>query len=138
MELDYEYRLGGRSRSSWLAAIALVGLIVFTAENQSSSIFITTVGLCAILIIWLLTRNEIAGIRVDHQYLTLAAWRDPKAVPLSDIAYLRMADWTDDSALTLVYKNGDEEEIPSGDLPSIQLLSEILADRGVLIKDPAA
>lgn len=133
---DFEYRLGGRNRTTWLASIALAALIGFIYQNQTPTIFITTVGLAAILILWLLTRNEVAGIRVDHQSIVLAAWRDPKPVPFSEIDHLRMSHWTDDCGLTLVYKNGDEEDIPSGDLPSIQLLSEVLADRGIAIKDP--
>lgn len=136
MEEVYEYRLGVRHRISWFAALGIAMLIGYATQGQSPLILGAVWGLTAVMIIWFLSRIPVAGVRVDERYVTLAAWRDPKMVPISDIAHFRMTHWTDDSDLILVYKNGAEEFVSSGDLPSVQLFSEVMADRGVAIKDP--
>ena len=134
----YEYRMGGRSRTSWLAAIAVAALISMSVEYQTPATYGAIWGLAIVMIAWLLIRSPMAGIQIDDQYLTVSAWHKPRQIPLSEIAHLRMSHWTDDCGVTIVYHDGSEEEVPSGDLPSIQRLSEEMADRGIEIKDPIA
>lgn len=138
MDEVYEYRMGGRSRTSWLAAIAIAALISFSAQNQSPLIFGTIWGLAIVMIAWLLTRKPMAGIQIDQIFLTLSAWHNPRQIPLTDIAHLRMNNWSDDHGVSIVYHDGTEEVVPSGDLPPIQRLSEEMADRGIEIRDPAS
>lgn len=127
MENVYEYRMGIGHRLTWLAAIAVAALLAFAMDNQDPLILGTVWGLCAAIIIWFLSRSLVAGIRVDDRYFTLTAWRDPKPVPLEDIDYLCMTHWTENSDVMLVYADGTEQHIPAGDLPDIQLSSEVMA-----------
>lgn len=136
MEEVYEYRLGVRRHISWFAALGIAMLIGYATQGQTPMVLGAVWGLTAVMIIWFLSRLPVAGVRVDDRFVTLSAWRDPKMVPISDIAHFRMTHWTDDSDLILVYKNGAEEFVSAGDLPSVQLFSEVMADRGVAIKDP--
>jgi len=136
MEEVFEYRLGLRRRTTWLVMIGIAALIGYALQDQTPLVMGLIWGLTAVMTVWFLSRNPVAGVRVDEKYLTLAAWRDPKMVLLTDIAHLRMTHWTDDSDLILVYKDGVEEFISGGDLPSIQRFSEVMADKGAAIKDP--
>ncbi len=136
MDEIYEYRLGFGRRLEWLAAIAAAALLSFAIDNQSPLILGAVWGLCASMIVWFLSQNKVAGIRVDETHLTLAAWRDPKEVPLANIDHFRMTHWTDDSDVVLVYRDGTEEELSASDLPGIQEFSEVMADRGIPVKDP--
>lgn len=136
MEDVYEYKLGVRGSAPWLSAIAISLLLGLALQDQTPKVLGAIWGLVTFMIIWFLSRHQVAGVRVDRRHLTLAAWRDPIHIPLVEIDHIRMTDWTDDSDLIVVRTTGHQDYVPSGDLPSIQLFSEVMAERGISIKDP--
>ena len=83
-----------------------------------------------------LIKAPTAGIRVDAETLTLAAWRKPREVPLQDIDRLEVLHWTDESDVKLVYKDGKEEIIPFGDLPDMNTFTTVMMDFGVRLREP--
>jgi hypothetical protein len=136
MNEPYEYRLAGRRRNVWLAAAMIVFLIGITSRYQSPQILGVIWCLAAVMLGWMMMGNPIAGMRVDDHTLTLSAWRKPREIPLSDIDHIRVKHWTEESDVFIVYRDGTEEEISCGDLPRIPILEEVMAERGIIVRDP--
>ena len=133
----YEYRRSARRPAVWLAA-AFVAFLVGKALVEPTPVVVTLLwGGAGAMLGWMLLANPIAGIRVDDDHLTLSAWRRPRQIPLADIDYLRMTHWTDDSHVTIVYKDGREEGTFAGDMPPASTLAHVMAERGIPVLDPA-
>ncbi len=131
----YEYRKQRGRGVIWLSAITVVfllGAILIFGATQ----FITVAAILgAVMLLWMAMPAPAAGIRVDDEYLTLSAWRKPRQIRLNDIAYLRATDQSPDSDVTVVYKDGREEGTFKGDMPDFDTLAEVMAARGVPVRD---
>jgi hypothetical protein len=131
----YEYRRAPNKGPIWLAFIGvvmlLVGVIYFEATQLQALVWV----MGALLVSWMLLPQPISGIRIDKDHLTLAAWRKPRAIPLDDIAHLRVNEAGLNTEVAIVYRNGDVEDIFSGDLPDIDTLIAVLAERGIPVRD---
>lgn len=131
----YEYR---RAPNQWvirifaIATLFLTTVIVMTgAEHLMTLVW----GLSAATFCWMMLPKPISGIMVDEDYLVLGAWRRPRRIRLDDIAYLRVTELSAECTVTIVYKDGREEGTFAGDLPDIDELSEVMAERGVPLRD---
>lgn len=76
------------------------------------------------------------GITLDDDTLTLDAWHAPRPVPLDNIDHFRMLEWTGETDMVLIYKDGSEEIVPASDLPDSYTFSALLADRNIAVRDP--
>ena len=131
----YEYR---RAPNPWvirLSAIAVVLLMTFVIIADADHLLLVVWGLAAATYCWMMMPKSVLGIRIDRENLVLGAWRRPRAIRLDDIAYLRVTETSAEPAVTIVYKDGREEAMFAGDLPEIEVLSEVLAERGVPLRD---
>lgn len=131
----YEYR---RAPNPWvirlfaMAIVILIGIVALTgARHLMTLVWI----LGAATFTWMLLPKPISGIQVDQDYLVLGAWRNPRAIPLDDIAYLRVTELSAECTVTIVYKDGREEGTFAGDMPDITTLSEVMAERGIPLRD---
>ena len=131
----YEYRRAPNKGPIWLAftgvVMLLVGVIYFEATQLQALVWV----MGALLVAWLLLPQPISGVRIDNDHLTLAAWRNPRPIPLDDIAHLRVSEAGLDTQVAIVYRNGDVEDVFSGDLPDIDTLIAVLAERGIPVRD---
>ncbi|MEL6681623.1 MAG: hypothetical protein AAFQ09_03145 [Pseudomonadota bacterium] len=84
---------------------------------------------------WMMLPKPVAGIRVDDTHLILSAWRLPRAIRLDDIAYLRATEASAETNIAIVYKNGSEEGVFAGDLPEMDILVDVMAQRGIAVRD---
>ena len=132
----YEYRQSGRRPVVWLTAVIVVFLLVFGLTAGASQVVTAVWGMAAALTLWMLLSARQTGIRVDDSHLILSAWTRPRAIALDDIAYLRATHWTAESAVTIVYRDGREEGTHALDMPPINVLAEVMAERGIPIRDP--
>ena len=136
MDNVYEYKMRPkRTRTGFAAACIgfLMGWGYLTSDPRILALVWALIGMC---LIWLLIKAPTAGIRVDAETLTLAAWRKPREVPLQDIDRLEVLHWTDESDVKLVYKDGKEEIIPFGDLPDMNTFTTVMMDFGVRLREP--
>lgn len=131
----YEYRRGPSKGPVWLAFMGVVILLVAVTQFGADHLMWLVWAAGAVMIAWMLLPQPVAGIRVDKDTLTLAAWRQPRAVPLDDIAHLRYSDAGLETEVTIVYRNGDHEDVFSGDLPDIDVLINVMANHGIPVRD---
>ena len=136
MDYVYEYKKRPNRKVTWFAACCIGFLFGFGLLTSDPKILGLVWGLIAVCFLWLLMKSPTAGIRVDEESLTLSAWREPREVPLSKIDHLEIQHWTEDSDVKLVYRDGEEEMIPFGDLPDMNTLSSIMGDFGVRMMEP--
>ena len=85
----YEYRRGPSKGPIWLAFIGVVLLLVAVIQYDADHLMWLVWASAAVMIAWMLLPQPVAGIQVDDDTLSLAAWRQPRAIPLDDIAHLR-------------------------------------------------
>lgn len=131
----YEYR---RAPNLWVIRLSIITaalLVVVIALTGAQHLTILVWGLGAASLYWMLLPHPVSGIRIDDTYLVLAAWRNPRAIRLDDIAYLRVTEVSAECSVTVVYKDGREEGTFAGDLPEIEELSEVMAERGIPLRD---
>jgi len=131
----YEYRRGPSKGPIWLAFIGVVLLLVAVIQYDADHLMWLVWAAAAVMIAWMLLPQPVAGIQVDDDTLTLAAWRQPRAIPLDDIAHLRYSDTGIEPEVSVVFRNGEEEDIFSGDLPDIDTLIRVMAKRGIPVRD---
>lgn len=136
MKQTYAYRQTGSRRVIWFSAIAAATLLVYGIREDIPHTVPVTLVFIFLIIGWLKMTHNVRGIRVGENNLTLNAWRDPKPIPLAEIAYLRAEHWTNDSAITIVYVDGTEERTNPRDMPPVDVLTEVMAERGVRVRDP--
>ncbi len=132
----YEYRQSGRSQLVWLSAAVVVFLLAFGLVNDAPNVIMVVCVLAAVILGWMLILSPARGIRVDTTHLVLNAWRKPREIALDDIDFLRAVHWTADSHVTVVYKDGTEESTHPRDMPDLNTLARVMAQRGVKLKDP--
>lgn len=131
----YEYRRAPNRGVIWLCAMTIVILICVVSISAATHLLWLVWALAAAMLFWMLLPKPVAGIRIDDEHLVLGAWRNPRQIPLDDIAYLRATSVSADSDVTIVYKDGREEGTFAGDLPDIETLSYVLALRGIPVRD---
>ena len=135
MDEVYEYRRGPNSWVIRLFAFATLLLATVVSMTDSGHLMGVVWALCFATMTWMLLPKPVSGIRVDDDYLVLGAWRRPRAIRLDDIAYLRVTELSAECTVTIVYKDGREEGAFAGDLPGIDILSEVMAIRGIPLRD---
>lgn len=131
----YEYRRAPNKGPIWLAFFGVVLLLVAIIYFEATQLQALAWVFGAILITWMLLPQPISGIRIDKDHLTLAAWRKPRRIPLDDIAHLRVSEAGLDTEVAIVYRDGSVEDIFSGDLPDIDTLIAVLAERGIPVRE---
>jgi hypothetical protein len=133
----YEYKRMPNRKVTWCAAACIGFLFGYGLLTSDPRILGLVWGLIAVCLLWILMKSPVAGFRLDDQTLTLAAWRKPREVPLSQIDHLQVQHWTDQSDVKLVYQDGSEEMIPFGDLPDMDTFVEVMMDFGVRLLEPS-
>ncbi len=133
----YEYKRRPNRKVTWFAACCIGFLFGFGLLTSNPKILGLVWGLIAVCLLWILMKSPTAGIKLDDQSLTLAAWRNPREVPLSAIDHLEVQHWTDETDVRIVYRDGGQEVIPFGDLPDMDTFSRELVYRGVELAAPS-
>ncbi|MEO0904463.1 MAG: hypothetical protein AAFX89_06795 [Pseudomonadota bacterium] len=131
----YEYRRAPTRGAVWLALIGAITLLVGVVHYEATHLKWVAWGCMAVTIAWMLLPRPVAGIQIDNTHLILAAWRDPRPIALDDIAHLRFGDLGPESNVTIVYRHGEEEPIFANDLPDVDTLITVLAERGIPVRD---
>ncbi len=131
----YEYRRAPNRGPVWLALIGVIVLLVAVIHYGATQLIWLVWVAAAITIAWMILPKPVSGIRIDNDHLTLAAWRKPRPIRLDDIAHLRVDDSGLDTHVTIVYRNGNEEDVFAGDLPDVDTLISVLADRGIPVRE---
>lgn len=132
---EYEFRQTPTKGPIWLAAIGLAMLILAIFIVGTGELFWLAWAVGAVTVAWMLFPRRVYGIKVDDTYLVLGAWRDPRFVRLSEIAHLRVSNVSEETKVAIVYKDGEEEAIFAADLPDLDILVSVLAERGVAVRD---
>jgi hypothetical protein len=131
----YEYRRAPSKGAIWLAIIGVLLLMAAVIINGADHLT-WLVWVCGtVTLAWMLLPKPVSGIRVDENYLVLSAWRNPKQIPLDNVAYLRATEVSDETEIAIVFKDGTQEGIFAGDLPDIDTLISVMAERGIPVRD---
>lgn len=131
----FEYRRTPGKGVVWLSAIYVVILITVVSLTNASHLEPLVWGLGGAVFLWMALPRAVSGIRVDRNYLILAAWRNPRIIALDDIAYLRATEASAETNIAIVYKDGTEEGTFAGDMPDIDVLVSVMAERGIPVRD---
>lgn len=131
----YEYRRAPSKGPIWLALIGVILLLVAVIKFDMTELVWLAWVAAVVTIAWMLLPRPVSGIRIDNDHLILAAWRQPRTIALDDIAHLRIEDASLDTHVTIVYRDGSEEEVFTGDLPDVDTLIHVLADRGIPVRE---
>lgn len=132
MSETFEYHLPGRRPSVWLGLAFTAGLLFIAALNDAPWWIWTIWGAVAAALVWMLIANPVSTLHLTDQELR---WREGKRighVPLSEIAQIKITEWSDggpDCAVTLT--SGARIDIPSTCLPTGAQLERQLSDRGL-------
>lgn len=131
----YEYQRTPGKGVIWLgfgaSALLLTAVVINDAHHLMWLVWVFT----AMTVVWMLMPKPVGGIRVDDDYLVLSAWSQPRPIRLDDIAHLRAAESRLEPIVTVVYRDGREELIFAGDLPDIDTLITVMAERGIAVRD---
>ena len=128
----YEYRHAAPRPAIWLSAAVIVFLLAIWSFGGQTQLFYPVLGMIGALLAWMTLGHNAFGLRVDDTELVLSAWSRPRPIPLSEIAHLRVnADLLDECPVTVVYKDGREEGTFAGDIPPLDVLAEVMAERGI-------
>ncbi|MFA8443529.1 hypothetical protein [Yoonia sp.] len=133
----YEYRRAPNRGPVWLALIGVILLLVAVIQFGATQLTWLVWVAAAVTIAWMILPQPVSGIRIDRDHLVLAAWRKPRPIALDDIAHLRVDDSGLETHTTIVYRDGKEEVIFAGDLPDVDTLIMVLADRGIPVREIA-
>lgn len=130
----YAYRSAPGKGAIWLAlagmALVLASAVITGRQDLMQLVWVFG----AVTLAWMLIPRHAAGIRIDDETLVLSAWRKPQPVPLDDIAYLRATPANIQTDVTIVFKDGREQQIFAGDLPDIDTLVTVMALRGIPVR----
>lgn len=130
----FEYRRAPGKGAIWLATTAVVLLLVAVVVNGADHL-VWLVWVCgALTFAWMLIPKPVAGIRVDDDFLVTSAWRNPRYIPLDNIAHLRATEVSNTTEIVIVYKDGTQEGLLSGDMPDIDTLVDVMAARGIPVR----
>ena len=133
----YEYRRAPNRGPVWLALVGVILLLVAVIQFGATQLTWLVWVAAAVTIAWMILPQPVSGIRIDRDHLVLAAWRKPRPIALDDIAHLRVDDSGLETHTTIVYRDGKEEVIFAGDLPDVDTLIMVLADRGIPVREVA-
>ncbi len=131
----YEYRREPNRGPVWIALFGVILLLVAVIQFDLTELMWLVSVTAAILITWMILPRPVFGIRIDDHHLILAAWRKPRHIALDDIAHLRIDDTGLETQVMIIYRNGNEEPVFAGDLPDIDTLIVVLAERGVPVRE---
>lgn len=131
----YEFRRAPGKGAIWLAAIAVVLLLTAIVINGAEQFMWLVWVFGGVTITWMVMPKPALGVRIDDDFLIMSAWTAPRPIPLDQIAHIRAAETRIETIYTLVYRDGEEEILFSGDLPDVETLSRVLALRGVPVRD---
>lgn len=131
----YEYRRAPSKAVIWLAIASIIVLLTAVVRYGADHLIWLLCVFGAATAVWIFMRRPAAGIRIDTDYLVLSAWRNPRPIALDDIAHLRVREGGIETEVTIVYRNGNEEAVFSGDLPDIDTLIPVMAERGIPVRD---
>ena len=131
----YEYRRAPNKGPVWLALIGVILLLVAVIQFEVLELQWLVWVVAAITISWMMLPRPVSGIRIDRDHLILSAWRKPRPIALDDIAHLRVDDSGLETIVMIVYRNGEEEQVFGGDLPDIDTLIAVLAERGIPVRE---
>ncbi|PJI92566.1 hypothetical protein BC777_1419 [Yoonia maricola] len=131
----YEYRRAPSRGPFWLALMGAIMLLIGVVYYDATQLAWLTWTAIAVTIAWMPLPRLVSGVRIDHTHLVLAAWRKPRPIALDDIAHLRIWESGIENTVTIVYRDGDQEEVFASDLPDIDTLIAVLANRGIPVRD---
>jgi len=131
----YEYRTGPNQWVVRVFAILTLLLITIVVFTKAQHLMALVWGIGAATFYWMILPKPMSGICIDQHDLILAAWRKPRRVPLDDIAYLRVTEASAECSISIVYKDGREEGTFAGDMPDIDTLAVVMAERGIPVRD---
>jgi len=134
---EFEYRLASRRRGVWLAAAMIMLMIGMIIQTEAPQLMWAVFLLALVMLGWMMIGVPIAGIRVTDTEFVASAWRSPMTIPLIDIAEMRAVDWTDHSDVHIRLIDGTQLILRSGELPTIPVLTDVMMERGVYLRDPA-
>jgi hypothetical protein len=117
-----------------LAAFGVALLLAVVIVNDAYHLIGLICVAGGLTLAWMLLPKPIYGIKVSSTHLTLAAWRKPRQVLLNDIDHLRATDVSEETQIAIVYKNGEEEGIFAADLPDVDTLVSVMAERGIPVR----
>ncbi|WP_341368946.1 hypothetical protein [Yoonia sp. BS5-3] len=135
MKEVFEYRRTRSKGAIWLSASAVAMLIAAIAITGTDELIGLVYVAGPVTLCWMLMPQQVAGIRIDDQHLVLSAWRQPRAILLDDIAYLRVTEASAETNIAIVYKDGREEGTYIGDMPDLDTLARVMAARGIAVRD---
>lgn len=135
MNTVYEYRRTPGKTAIWLSALGVVTLFIVVVITDAYHLtwMVWTAG--TVTVAWMLIPKPIYGIKIEGEYLVLAAWRKPRYVRLEEIAYLRATNVSEETNIAIVYTNQEEEGIFAADLPDVDTLVAVMAEHGVPVRD---
>lgn len=133
---EYEYKLASRRRGVWLTATLILLLLGIVLQTSSPRLIWAIYVLAIVMLSWMMMGVPIAGIRVTDTDLVASAWREPVHIPLDEIAEMRAENWTEESDVHVRLRDGTEHVLRSGDLPPISVLTDVMMERGVYLRDP--
>lgn len=131
----YEYRVAPNPWAIRIAMIAIMMLVITVSFSDRANLRYLIWSLGAVTVVWMLLPRPISGIRIDDTFLILGAWRSPRLIRLDDIAYLIVTEVSAESRISVVYRDGRIEATFAGDMPDIDTLSEVLAVRGIPLRE---
>ena len=131
----YEYRRTPGKGVIWLSAITLILLLAVVQATDATHLMWLVWGLGSFCVFLMIVPRPVSGMMVDDSYLVLSAWRNPRVILLDDISHLRATEASAETQMAVVYKDGAEEGIYSGDLPDMETLVTVMAARGIPVRD---
>ncbi|EBA13015.1 hypothetical protein [Roseobacter sp. CCS2] len=135
MSRVYEYRRAPNKGPVWLALMGAIMLLVSVVHYGATDLVWLAWAAIALTIAWMVLPRPVSGIRIDNTHLVLSAWRNPRPIPLDHIAHLQVRDMELEGDVTIVYRNGEQEDIFTNDLPDVDTLIAVLAERGIPVRD---
>jgi len=134
---EFEYKFTHQRRGVWLAAAVIVLMMGIVTQAMLPQLVWAIYLLTLVMLVWMSLGVPVAGIRVTDDALIAAAWREPLALPLIEIAEMRAMDWSEQSDVFVRMLDGSEHILTAGDLPPISVLTDLMMERGVYLRDPA-
>ena len=87
------------------------------------------------MVLFLIVKNPVMGVRLQRDRLVLSAWQKPRDVMLADIATITFIHWSDDTDMEIALHNGDLIRVFSGDIPPIAPFKKVLQEAGLRIEE---
>lgn len=134
MEHVFEYRSAPGNGVIWLAALAVLALLTAVLLSGAHDLIWMIWVAGAVMFAWMIVPKTVYGMRLTRTHLTLAAWRKPHHIPLVTIDHLRATNVSEETQIAVVYRDGKQEAIFSADLPDVDTLVAVMAERGIPVR----